>query len=361
MSDSPGNVESLVNAPAVPKEPASEPNHRPAGFRLIHGAQLQPRAPAWLIRHILERDALAMLFGDPGCGKSFMALDWGLRIATGLAFEGREVAQGPVIYLAGEGHSGIARRVAAWLIRHGESLEDTPFYISSGPAALCDLTSATEVRQAVDEIAATEGSPALVVVDTLARNFGAADENATQDMNAAVQALDSLKGSHGTSVMIVHHTGHHEKGRPRGATALQGALDAQYRLDKDDQGTIRLHPTKMKDAEPPDPLAFKLRTVELDLIDAEGQQVTSAVLDAIEYTEPESKKPNAGQGRNQQRALEMLARMQSDKPDGEWVSVTQWKEAMKAEGMQRQRVREAVGSLTNTGQIEIQADYARPR
>ena len=70
-------------------------------------------------------------------------------------------------------------------------------------------------------------------------------------MGKFIAAIDSVKAEFsGSSIMLVHHTGHSEKQRARGSIALKGALDTEYRLDKVGD-EITLTNTKMKDAEPP--------------------------------------------------------------------------------------------------------------
>ena len=104
----------------------------------------------------------------------------------------------------------------------------------------------------------------MIVVDTLARNFGAGDENSTQEMGAFIAAMDDMRANWpGAVVLIVHHSGHGEKQRARGAMALKGALDFEYRLEKED-AALTLANTKMKDAEPPAEMFFSLDGVDLD-------------------------------------------------------------------------------------------------
>jgi hypothetical protein len=50
--------------------------------------------PEWLIAGLVPQDGLVMLYGDPAAGKSFVALNWGLSIATCLPYLGYEVRQG---------------------------------------------------------------------------------------------------------------------------------------------------------------------------------------------------------------------------------------------------------------------------
>ena len=57
---------------------------------------------------------MALIYGSPGAGKSFLALDIALRIAAGWTIDGRAVKQGPVIYVAAEGQTGMRNRIAAF-------------------------------------------------------------------------------------------------------------------------------------------------------------------------------------------------------------------------------------------------------
>lgn len=348
------SIEALRNAPPV------EPR-----FHFIKAANIEVTQPEWLIRGLLERDVLALVFGDPGCGKSFLAVDWACSVATGRDYAGHKVKHGPVLYLAGEGRNGIARRLRAWTIRSGESLEDAPLYLSSGPAALCDLQSAAEVQAAVADLAEAEGSPALIVVDTLARNFGPGDENSTHDMSVAIQAMDALRSVHRCTILLVHHTGHADKTRARGAMALKGALDAEYRLERGEDGVTRLDSTKMKDAPEPPPMAFKLRTVELGFEDDDGDPVTSAVLDAVDYSPPASRKPV--RGKHQARALALLEKLTDEHrervagddrdPEQARVSLNDWRQAMREAGIPRQRTYDIPETLAASGEVEVRHGY----
>ena len=49
----------------------------------------------------------------------------------------------------------------------------------------------------------------MIVIDTLARNFGAGNENSTEDMNRFVASIDRyLREEFGSAILLVHHTGH---------------------------------------------------------------------------------------------------------------------------------------------------------
>lgn len=329
-------------------------------FRFVHVGQMKPHAPSWLIRHILEIDSLALVFGDPGCCKTFLAIDWACAVATGKEWNSCRVKQSPVMYIAGEGHNGIARRLRAWSIRHNIDLADAPLYISTMPAALSDPTTLAHVEAAIDEIAATHGKPALIVIDTLARNFGPGDENSTQDMTAFIAAADAIRCNYKAAVLLVHHTGHGDKTRARGAMALKGALDAEFRMDKDEMGTVRMEATKTKDGASPQPMAFKLNEVDLGITDDEGAPVTSAVLDVTRY-EPPARKGKEGRGKWQVLALETLGELQrrhrdnleanGHDPESARVTLDDWRLECVTRGMPRQRFAEARDKLIEQGKV----------
>ena len=245
-------------------------------FKLVRASELAYREPEFIIKGLIETESLAQIFGESGGGKSFLALDIAACIASGTPFHEHAVKQGAVIYIAGEGHNGLKRRLTAWEKLNHVSLDHAPLFLSKVAAQFLDAVSAQAVADAVDPVVLTEGPPALIIVDTLARNFGPGDENATKDMSNFVAAMDCLKGRHRCTLILVHHTGHTDKDRGRGSAALKAALDAEFRVEKTDD-IIRLVNTKMKDAAPPPEMYFRLETVALDQ-GIDGAEVTSAAL-----------------------------------------------------------------------------------
>ena len=254
-------------------------------FRFEAIGSLQYRAPEYLVEGLIETATLGLIFGEPGCGKTFVAVDIALSVASGTPFHGRSVKKGPVFFIAGEGHNGLIRRCAAWAKARDVSLQGLPMFKSERAAQFLDGASAATVAEAVDQLADMHGSPALIVVDTLARNFGAGDENNTKDMSEFVTAIDNLKARYpGCAVLIVHHSGHADRLRARGAIALKGALDVEFRIQRDEQ-TVTMINTKMKDAEPPADLCLTLERIELEY------GVSSAVLSSGGGTQKKVKVP----------------------------------------------------------------------
>ena len=345
----------------------SRPGDAPR-FKLVHIADLKLKPTQWLIRDLLERDTLAMIFGEPKSGKSFIAVDIACCIASGLDFHGRRVrAPGHVVILAGEGQAGLTKRLHAWCDWRKVNAADIPVNVSDGPASIIDHEALRDVVAAVDQAAKKDGPPALVVVDTLARNFGPGDESSTRDMNQFIQGLDEIRTTYNCGMLVIHHPGHGNKDRARGAMALPGALDALYRVDKDMLGTVRFEPVFMKDAAIPPPLAFSLRVVELPITDEDGRPETTCVLEATDFV-PKVAPDKAG--RHQKTMLHVLhdmhekARAELDKtgrdPDTVRVFVTDWRKACADAGVPRNRVHEARRSMEERGQVNIRNECVFP-
>jgi hypothetical protein len=249
---------------------------RQSAFHFIAVGDLEYRDPEFTVDGLIETETLGLIFGDPGCGKSFFAVDLALSVATGTDFHQRDTKQGAVFFIAGEGHNGLARRFAAWSKARGIPLAGVPLFKSERAAQFLDMASAKAVTNAVKGLAAQHGSPALIIIDTLARNFGPGDENNTKEMSEFIVAIDDMKANFpGCCVLIVHHSGHADKQRARGAMALKGALDFEFRIEKNGH-EMQLINTKMKDAEAPHDMFFSFRQVELN------GNAKSAVLDSTE-------------------------------------------------------------------------------
>jgi hypothetical protein len=238
-------------------------------------ARLDGRA---LIKGLLEREQTSVIFGPPGCGKTFLALELALNVAAGWEVFGRRVAQGAVIYVAAEAGRSIANRVAAWRTVFCTSGEEPPFAAIMSPIDLCHPDGDLDALIAAIRDAAY-GSVALVVIDTVSRVLAGGNENAPDDMGALVRSLDLLRDDLGCHVMAVHHTGKDLTRGSRGHSLLAGAVDTEIEVERVDGGstaTVR----KQRDGATGGVIAFRLRQVELGH-DLDGEPVTSCVVEAL--------------------------------------------------------------------------------
>ena len=252
----------------------------------------EPTPVVYLVDELIEHQSLALLFAPPSSGKSFLAISWAASVATGTPWLERDTRQGPVFYLAGEGHAGLSRRFKAWELQTGVSLADAPLYVSKVPAALMDAGSAAMVERAIEHLSVGHGAPALIVVDTFARNMGKGNENDNADIGIFVNNIDQMRHRLGCSVLLVHHTGHMEGDRARGGSALPAAMDACFLLESKKSGSMTLTQKKAKEAELCEPIGLALCQVPIGWLDTKGREMNSAVMvaaDAEDLAIPRSK------------------------------------------------------------------------
>ena len=134
---------------------------------------------SWQVEEHFPSNSFVVMYGASGSGKSFVALDMALSVATGVPLYGRfQTKKGPVCYIASEGGLGMRYRIQAWCREKGVK-----------PENFCLITDAFDLTgkgEALDVIATCWDKlgclPQLIVVDTLSRNFGAGDENGAKDM-----------------------------------------------------------------------------------------------------------------------------------------------------------------------------------
>lgn len=328
-------------------------------FEFSRADQLALKNIDWIVEGYIESDSLVQLFGDPGCGKSFVAIDMACCIATGMGWHGHEVSQGSVFYIAGEGHNGLARRLKAWEIGTGCSLVDTPLYKSHRAAQLYDASEAAIVAESIHALVNECGArPKAIVIDTVARNMGG-DENSTQDMNAFIAHLDHyLRQPYGCAVIVVHHSGAADKDRSRGSTALRGALDAEYKVALDPNSkVILLESKKMKEAELPPSKSFSLGQVDLPLFDKYGAAIKGAHLVTVDISAV-VKAANDKQeflGKNLRKALDTLAGIEYSRArDGNKAPITndEWRQACGECDLDRRRYAEAKARLIEKSLVQ---------
>lgn len=270
--------------PAAP-DPPPEALPTSSLFTLTQYGKIQRKPVDWLVRGYLVRNTLAGLIAPPGTCKSFLAVDWACRVATGTPWNGREVKRGAVFYLAGEGQSGLAKRIEGWEIENKVDAKEAPLYVSSGLPFLCDpvnVTASIEIIEAVaEELFFAAGiEPALIVIDTVARAMNGANENASDDMGRFIAAKDALRTRWGCTVLSVHHTGHDAAAqkRGRGSSNYGANLDSDFYLTSKGDTVQLAAGTKSKDWTTPAPITLDRVVVTTSVIGEDGEPETTLVL-----------------------------------------------------------------------------------
>lgn len=234
--------------------------------------------PDWVIDRIAESGTVLSVFGEPKSGKSFITIAMSCAVATGTDFYDYKTKKSAVIYLAGEGFTGIARRCKSYETFFDVKLSDAPLLITNRGSRIGDDDEFAMLQDLCRDVKEEHGQIGMIVIDTLARNYGL-NENSTEDMNLFIQRVDELKEEFGATMVIVHHTGHVSSGRARGSSVLPAALDYEFQVKRDKSSDpkamlVQLEQKLVKDGTPIDSMNLKFK--EIEMIGFEN--VTSGVL-----------------------------------------------------------------------------------
>jgi AAA domain len=246
-------------------------------FKLVSFNELTVGSRAvYLVKGIIPRAGLVVVWGPPKCGKSYWIFTVMLHVALGREYRGRRVQQGMVVYLALEGQDGFGARAAAFRSRYLDGTGDAPDFF-----LVKERTDLVRDHQALIQCIATqcEGNPTAVVIDTLNRSL-AGSESDDKDMAAYVRAADAIREKFNCAVIIVHHCGVNVS-RPRGHTSLTGAADMQISVKRDAAKNIIATVEYAKDGPEGAEIASRLEPVELGR-DQDGDPVTACVVMPVE-------------------------------------------------------------------------------
>ncbi|HYU12574.1 MAG TPA: AAA family ATPase [Stellaceae bacterium] len=244
-----------------------------------------------LVKGLIETNSVVLIVGLPGCGKTFLALDLALNVASGQEFLGCRVTRGRVIYVATEAGKSIRNRIAAWHKEHEVDEVDFAAVVSPvdlGHHAHGEESGAVALARAIKD----SGGADVIIIDTVSRALAGANENSPDDMGGFVYVLDKLREFLGCTIIVVHHLGKDASRGARGHSLLYGAFDTEMTVEKrDDTSVITM--TKQRDLPAAEEIGFVLRSVELGR-DGEGDPVTSCVVDLVDYVPPRKAKEPTG-------------------------------------------------------------------
>jgi hypothetical protein len=240
----------------------------------------------WLIKNLLPTNGIALVYGHPGSAKTFFALDLAFHVTLGWDWRGRKTKQGLVVYVAAEGARGVRNRIVAFRREHGLSPE-LPFPLAIVPTPIDMQAPDADTPRLAETIRAacaeSGAEPALVIIDTLSKTFGAGKEN-TDDMATYVGNCGRIASEFDCCVMPVHHRPKDaESDDPRGHSSLRGGADTIIICEAGKPRRARVK--KQKDGEEGETFLFDLASVELGL-DEDGEAVFSCFVRPIEGAIP---------------------------------------------------------------------------
>lgn len=207
--------------------------------------------PSYIIDPVFPEGTVNIMFGPPGSYKSFVAIDWAARIASGeplppllprLPPPGTIPGRRKVLYVAAEGMGGLSKRVRA-----SAAVKRSPLMVEDRAWNLMDREQLMLLREAL----IAEGVQ-LVVYDTLRKVSPGADENKVQDMGKLMSHLEFLAVEDHITSLLIHHSNRSEGGRSyRGSSSLEGDAYNMWSVTRDTEQalTAKIEAHKFKDAE----------------------------------------------------------------------------------------------------------------
>ncbi len=262
-------------AQAISRRDLAEATHAIDGLRLSAIAErdswkafslcdaLLPRGPIeYAVAGVLEVPSLNMVYGPPGCLKSFMTAQMLLDISAGVDFlppapwkpdgqPGYKTQKSPVMWL--DFDNGVRRthdRFAA--LARGRSLtgEQADLTYYSMPSPWLDGMDRQSVAALCERVKAHGAK--VVAIDTLGQVLGGADENSGQ-MAVLMSSFRQVGEDTGAAVLLIHHQRKSNgfSGRAgdslRGHSSIEAALDLALLVERaEGEDVIRVRPTKCR-------------------------------------------------------------------------------------------------------------------
>ena len=170
--------------------------------RAAHLAQPETTEAAWLIEDLWSTEAVGIIGGEPKCGKSFLALDLAVAVASGTPclrrFPTRQ--SGSVLLYAAEDAWHIVRqRLEGIACAAGVSLESLNVHVITVPTLRLDRADDQQALKAT----VARLQPKLLILDPFVR-LHAIDENVAGEVAPLLAYLRSLQRHHHTAVALVH-------------------------------------------------------------------------------------------------------------------------------------------------------------
>ncbi len=187
-----------------------------------HELAVRPAQQCWLVQDLWADEAVGIIGGEPKCGKSFLALDLAVAVASGTPCLRRYAVQRPgrvLLYAAEDALHVVRTRLDGICHAAGADLEVIDLQVITAPVVRLDLEAD---RQSLAETVA-HFRPTLLVLDPFVR-LHRIDENASVQVAPLLAFLRQLQRKHRLAVVVVHHA-RKGAGNTRAGQALRGSSE----------------------------------------------------------------------------------------------------------------------------------------
>jgi hypothetical protein len=311
-------------------------------YSLLHREAIMDLKPIeWRLKGVFPRVGIGAIFGPSGSGKSFLAIDLGLCIASGREWYGRKTTACAVSYLMLEGEAGLRNRIFAWEVLNESQI----------PLDFAGVTQSFGFSEAQDvaDLASALPEGGVVIIDTLNRAAPGKDENSSKDMGDVLAGMKELQRLTKGLVLVVHHTGKDVSKGLRGHSSLHAALDGAIEVKRGSTGRS-WSAAKVKDGADDMEVPFKLSVVHLGF-DDDDEAITSCVAFPDDSALFQSRIPS---GKNQQAAWKALKKSNNTMFEfADAVSIIGFALDHIVTNRRTARAKEAIDSLVTNGFLSL--------
>ena len=181
----------------------------------------------WIVEGFVARGAVTLFAGDPGIGKSYVALSMASSASCGLPALGMNTRISEVAYLDAEnGQDEMHRRICALGLRANARVAIAP--------------SGFDIRQSLYQVedAVAPATTQLLILDSFRSLFPGVDENDSGEITEALLPIQHLARTFNVGVILLHHR--NKGGGIRGSMAFQGVCEAVVHLAADRDGVLTI-------------------------------------------------------------------------------------------------------------------------
>lgn len=255
-------------------------------------------ARRWLIEGLWGASAAGLIGGQPKLGKTFLALDMAVSVASGTPCLGTYRVLEPgraVVYHAEDKNEDIRRRAEALTRQRGLSIQDLDLKVIAAPSLRLDLAAHRErLLRTLEPLKAR-----ILVLDPLVR-LHSRDENDSAQIAELLSYLRDLQRTLDLAVVLVHHLRKSGAPHEQSGLGLRGSGDFWAWLDSGlylrRAGTNLVLSMEHRAAAAPDPVCLRLvETAEglahLEVVSGYTQQkdksrsIAEAVINALQEAE----------------------------------------------------------------------------
>jgi len=256
----------MPNKEVIPPEPEEPPEYNDTWQPFTLADAYKERPPIeYVANGLFALPSLNIIYGPPGCLKSFVMADLALCVASGKLWlppapwqsgsTGIQTNNSPVMWLDFDmGATRTHERIEA-LAKEKKLPIDIPFFYYSMPLPFLDASK----RESIGMLAlrAKNINTGLIVIDNLGNISGGVDENSGQ-MIQVMSNLRQLSEDTGAAVIVIHHqrkssgiTGTRAGDSLRGHSSIEASLDLALQCDREeDILTIKSTKTRGVDVMP---------------------------------------------------------------------------------------------------------------